>query len=265
LSDQACISGSPNTDTARVLYTPASGYTGSDSFTFTVSDGTATSSAATISITVNAASTQITLRSSSSAVNPTATSLTIPAPAGVQANDVLLAGISARGNPNFVAPSGWTLVRLDISGFVMRQAVYYKVATASEPTSYTWTWSGAQAAAGGILAYTGADTVSPIDVQNGAVSSTSSGKTIVAPSVTTTGAGDMLVGFFGVANNTSVAPPTNMTERFDVVSNAGTYPVVCEASDQLLGAAGPTGDRTATSGTTGWSIGQLVALRPRAS
>jgi VCBS repeat-containing protein len=36
-----------------ILYTPAANYSGSDSFTFTVSDGIATSAAATVSITIN--------------------------------------------------------------------------------------------------------------------------------------------------------------------------------------------------------------------
>ena len=39
---------------ANRTYTPAAGYTGTDSFTFTVTDGSATSSAATVSITVTA-------------------------------------------------------------------------------------------------------------------------------------------------------------------------------------------------------------------
>ena len=48
----ACTSGSPSTDTASVTYTPTTGYSGSDSFTFEVSDGTADSAVATVAITV---------------------------------------------------------------------------------------------------------------------------------------------------------------------------------------------------------------------
>jgi hypothetical protein len=48
-----CTAGNPNTDTATVTYTPDTDYVGSDSFTFTVNDGTLTSSpAATVSVTV---------------------------------------------------------------------------------------------------------------------------------------------------------------------------------------------------------------------
>ena len=48
----ACVAGSPNTDTASLTYTPPAAYSGPDSFTFTVNDGTAPSAPATISITV---------------------------------------------------------------------------------------------------------------------------------------------------------------------------------------------------------------------
>ena len=52
----ACVSGSPNTDSASVLYTPNPGFTGGDSVAFTVTDAStaanATSAAGTVTITV---------------------------------------------------------------------------------------------------------------------------------------------------------------------------------------------------------------------
>jgi len=59
----ACAAGTPNTDTGSVTYTPTSGYTGSDSFTYKVTDGSAQDSTdATVSITVTGGSpTTITL------------------------------------------------------------------------------------------------------------------------------------------------------------------------------------------------------------
>ena len=44
--------GAINQATKKVNYTPAAGYSGPDSFTYRASDGTATSPAATVSITV---------------------------------------------------------------------------------------------------------------------------------------------------------------------------------------------------------------------
>jgi hypothetical protein len=54
LAGQACTAGSPNADTATVVYTPTAGYSGSDSFTYRVLDATGASAAATVSITINA-------------------------------------------------------------------------------------------------------------------------------------------------------------------------------------------------------------------
>jgi hypothetical protein len=52
VGNQACAAGAPNTDTASILFTPTAGYTGPDSFTYRVFDGTDVSSPATASITV---------------------------------------------------------------------------------------------------------------------------------------------------------------------------------------------------------------------
>ncbi len=58
ITDAGCVVGSPNSDSATVEYTPALGYSGPDSFTYTVSDGTNPPVSATVTLTVtNAAPT----------------------------------------------------------------------------------------------------------------------------------------------------------------------------------------------------------------
>jgi hypothetical protein len=258
-----CQAGSPNVDTASVTYTPAAGFVGSDAFTYSVTDGGGASANAVASFTIGGPSSGITFRSATSAANGASTSLTIPAPADIASDDVLVAVVDARGNPNITAPAGWTLVRLDVSGFVMRQGVYVRVAGTNPPASYTWTLSGVQSAAGGISAYVGVDTAAPVMAHNGLISSSNTSKSIVAPSITTTADGAMILGFFGVAKNTSVTPPGGMSERFDVASKAGAQSVASSSADLTQAAAGPTGSKTAVSALRGWNIGQLVALRPR--
>jgi Bacterial Ig domain len=260
IGNAACTAGSPNNDTATVTYTPTTGYTGSDSFSFTVNDGSLTSSPATVSITVNPAGAGISFVGVSSAANPTATTLTVAAPAGVSAGNVLLAAVHVRGQPAITPPAGWVLVRQEQNGSNMRAAVYYKVATGSEPGSYTWTFASSQAAAGGITAWSGVSTTTPIDAHGGQVNASSN--TITAPSITTTTANTMLVGFFGIGPATSLTPPAGMTERWDVASTQGSFKATSGAASALQAAAGPTGTRAATSGATSTNIGQLVALRP---
>src|SRR6185369_4950264 len=52
IAGSACALGLPSSDTATVVYTPAAGYVGADSFAYKVSDGVFDSAPATIAITV---------------------------------------------------------------------------------------------------------------------------------------------------------------------------------------------------------------------
>jgi hypothetical protein len=54
ISNTSCTAGSPNTDGASVTYTPTTGYSGPDSFTYKVNDGTTDSTAKTATLTVSA-------------------------------------------------------------------------------------------------------------------------------------------------------------------------------------------------------------------
>jgi Big-like domain-containing protein/CARDB protein/matrixin len=53
ITNNGCAGGTPNTDSAVLTYTPGANFSGSDSFTYRVSDGALTANA-TVSITVNA-------------------------------------------------------------------------------------------------------------------------------------------------------------------------------------------------------------------
>jgi hypothetical protein len=57
LGTPACQSGRSTTCTAAVTYTPATNYSGPDSFTFKVNDGSSDSTAATVSLTISASAT----------------------------------------------------------------------------------------------------------------------------------------------------------------------------------------------------------------
>ncbi len=261
IGSTGCVAGSPNSDTAPVQYTPTTGYSGPDSFTYRVSDGTDFSAPATVSITVSAPGSGITLRAVASGANAKTTSLVLPKPTGTVAGDVLLASVAVRTTTAITPPAGWTLVRVDPRATTFRQAVYVHVAGGGEPASYTWTFPGARPAVGTIAAYEGVDTANPIVAHNGIDSAGSA--SITAPSVTTTVPNTRLVGFFAIVGATTIGPAAGMTELTEVVNPSGTSnPLTVSLDDQPIPASGATGNRVATAAKSAANIGQLVALRP---
>jgi hypothetical protein len=261
LSTPACGGGSPKLTTATATYTPnnPTTFTGTDSFTFKANDGTADSNTATVTITVTAPSAGITFRSASSAQNPTATTLTINVPAGVQPGDVMVAGIGIRGAPSVATPAGWTFLRKDAAGTYTTQALYYRVVTGPEPLSYTWSFSSSVPAAGGISAYRGVNTSTPVGASGGIGQNTDT-TSILAPSINAS-AGSEVVGFFSIGGNNSITPPTGMTERAEANSSAGSNHVTWETSD-FISPGGATGSKTATGTNPHPNVGALVALNP---
>ena len=186
-------------------------------------------------------------------------SLTINKPASAQTGDVLLAAVTAAGNHTTytpTAPAGWSLVRRDGVN-QMGQFVYTRVVTASEPSSYTWSGLTGDAS-GGIAAYSGVDTVTPVDTSSGDFDS-NPGSTI-APLVTTTRANVVLVGIFGLISPNNQTPPGSMTSIWSGFSASGTSTM---AAQESWPTPGNTGSRTSTAPGT-QSIGQLVALQPPA-
>ena len=102
--DNPCSAGSPNTDSAAVMYTPNNLYAGPDSFTFKVNDGLFDSAPATVSITVNALQSQTIAVTAPSPVPASATygsSFTVTATGGDSGNPVTIGGAgSCSGSGN---------------------------------------------------------------------------------------------------------------------------------------------------------------------
>jgi hypothetical protein len=206
---------------------------------------------------------KIAFRGASTASAKSSNSLTVPRPAGVQSGDVMLAAITVNGSPASITPpvtGGWTPVRQDQSGSALRQYVFWKVAGAAEPASYTWTFPAKFPLGAAITAYGGVDTSSPF-LNTGRVSPSS--LSITANGVTAA-PGDVFVGFFGIATNTTIAPDARMLERAEALQAAGSKKSTLEAADDVIDASGDTGTRvaTGTSGKGAVNIGQSVLLHP---
>lgn len=186
-------------------------------------------------------------RSASSGAAASGT-LTIGKPAGTSQGDVMVAAVAVRPSSATISASGWTLVRRvdNASGNSNSLAIYYKVAGASEPTTYSFTFNTSAGAAGGIRAFTGVDLTTPIDIDGG--QATPSGLNHTAPSVTTRFANDLVVTSHCIASSASFTPPSGMTEAFDKASGTtGSGGISIEGNYQAQVAVGATGARTATA------------------
>lgn len=198
--------------------------------------------------------------------------LAIPFPPGTQAGDVMVASVTASPNVAIGAPPGWTAINStpQPAGSGSRLASYYRVATATEPASYPFSFAGAAAgAAGGIVSFSGVDTVSPIDAAG--ANATASGLTHTANAIATTVANTMLVGSFEFASSPAAASwaPTGMTEAVDAASaprpsNGG---VALAIGYVPRGPIGSTGAWSATASGVAADTGaaHLIALRPVAN
>jgi parallel beta helix pectate lyase-like protein/uncharacterized protein DUF1565 len=191
--------------------------------------------------------------------------LALRRPASVGAGDLLVAGISLRAT-RLRPPAGWRLVRADSNrgrGVNLTHAVYFRVASAREPSTYRWHLAVRSSASGGLLAYGGADEARPVLIHSGRFGARS--RSIVAPGVSTSEGSVRVVGFFTASGRAAITPPRGMTRRYSV---SGIVPsgASVAAADFLHSTARATGSRVARlRARHAGTIGQLVALRPKAN
>jgi len=205
------------------------------------------------------------------ALKPGPAGLTINRPAGTIAGDVMLAFISVRSAAvQITAPAGWASQAAVVqnAGNSSRQQLFYKVAGAAEPASYTWTFDSAhQGAAGGIVSYSGVDTAAPINAYGGNVTPQGADTNLQhrALAVTTTVADSEVVTAHSFSSSDAWTPPAGMTERVDIASQPvpNAAGVAIEINDAAQAAVGSTGAKLATAAGNGdTGAAQIVALKP---
>jgi PKD repeat protein len=241
-------------------YTTAGNYT--VRLTVTNDDG---SDSSTRRITVDPAggggSPEIAVRSTRTASTETATTtVSLPAPAGRAAGDVLVASFTADKNPTVAVPAGWTAITSGLSiGSGARVFAYYRVVGSSDPATYTWTLSTAVKWGGGITAYTGVNTTTPLDSTVAtAVNATFSATSIAVGSITTASNGALLIGGLGFDSSSPAATaPTGWTERWETSGGQ-----VAEQADRIQATAGAAGTATWTFSTAKAVGAWRTALKP---
>ncbi len=220
--------------------------------------------------------TPIARRGSATTARTTSTTLTISRPSGIVQNDMLIVNIASRGNNIAPSSSGWTLLRSSaLGGSTIRfGSVLYKIAGASEPTSYRFALgAGSTGGAGAIVAFSGVDPTNPFDVAPETI--TSGSTTSVSASAITTVTPNAALLFMGQAAGTNggasitwsnsayrtATSPGALTEIYD--NQQTTIRASVGAAWAYKTTIGSTGSGSATITTAVANGGLLVALRPK--
>jgi trimeric autotransporter adhesin len=225
-------------------------------YTLTATSG-ALAAAVSNPFTITAASAGITFVAQANNAGAS-NSATVNRPASVVEGHYILAQITFEkgSNTTITVPvgSGWNLaIRTDNADY--GQAIYWKVAGTSEPTSYSWGLDSSQKWGASIIAYSGVHASAPV-VSGAAGKST----TAEAPGITVPTANSMLVYFVGLkAKPGAISTPTEMLSRYLFQPDTDVTQL---AAQELRTSSGATGVRQSTVTLETW-IAQLIALRPQ--
>lgn len=204
----------------------------------------------------------ITIRAVTAPALVNSTSVVINKPTGTLTGDLMLlhysSGTAAADQPKMT--TGWELLAKSFYSGSDGISIYWKVAGAAEPASWTLTTVGTSNMGAGVISLYDSlgGTLAIADPSGTGVAkqfnTTSTNK--VFPSVTAPTAADLLLCFGSLASNVTGTPAAGMTEQYDTGAGPRMY-LMTEA----LSAAGATGTRTATGSTsTSRTVSLIVTI-----
>jgi len=209
------------------------------------------------STSVDTGSPTISLIGSSTNQRTAGTSMVLNRPTGTLEGHLMVASLwHELANPTITPPSGWTLLfQTNVSTRTANLAAYYRVAGASEPSTYTWTVPTSSECVGAILTLENGGT--PTAVSQGNNTSTT---TVTAPTITVNNAGEWVLFIDGAMYGTTVTPPTNYTEVID--NRSGTASGNCHlgVSYRQYSSTGATGSITATLANADYNAGAQILI-----
>ncbi|QTD37841.1 discoidin domain-containing protein [Polaribacter batillariae] len=176
--------------------------------------------------------------------------ITVAVPPG-SANDLLIASVNASDNTsrflNITAPSGWTLLRTGNSGDgTTTLAVFYKIATNAEPTSYSFSVDFSNRLCASIVRYDNVANLDTTPIYVSAIStSPSSFSSPVSPSVYAPIGENIILRIVGVDNDYTLTRPSGTTQRINI-NNFFTTQGIAERYQPTAG----------NSGTATWTYGR---------
>lgn len=230
------------------------------------------SAAPTVQVSGGAGATP-TFRSFDTGVAHTTTTVNIPYPAGLAADDIfVLAAIFVGNGVTMTTPTDFTQIGNnenfgnDGAGHAMNSAVFWKRATGAEAGNLTLTKSGNGGTGsifyGTLLAYQGClASGDPIDGAPTDITDTTSPYTM--SSVTTTGANRLVICAFCIEDNNgrSTGPETGWTNRVHLLSTTGNDGTIAVDDFDQATAGAPADDFYGPTGVTKTGI-HAFALKP---
>lgn len=190
-----------------------------------------------------------------------ATSVAVPVPSGVAANDVILVGLYVETTGTVTPPAGFTeksSASTTASGEAHTGRVFWKRATGADSGTYTFSWAATVFHASAAMRISGCITTgdpigSPV---NTAVNNSGAGTTTPAVATLTPDRDNCLVFFFGTGfDGGPWTPPSGFTERVD-----NGFPPTFATLTQTTTAS--TGSVTATCSSAVGRTGTVGYLLP---
>jgi prepilin-type N-terminal cleavage/methylation domain-containing protein len=192
-----------------------------------------------------------------------ATSVLVPAPAGTAPGNLLLAVVAVDGDETAtLAAAGWAPLHCVTSSSQVTAAVWWKVASTSEPSGYEFTWANPKHAYAWIMQFSGVHSDAPI---NASAADAGSSATPACPSVTTTvpHATIVRIGGFDQAFVTTGDPGMSGHDPITADASDGSADAASGAAAYLTqAAAGATGTAAFTLTSPADFVTFTIALTP---
>jgi len=222
----------------------------------------------------------VALRSVGQSAGADSESCVIVKPVGLAVGDLMIAHVVGTETglslnmAAFTSPVNWTEIRQDYwheVGGRVRSALFWKIAVQADvdATNFTFTTPGAESNRGTITAWTGHDSTTPINANNGQGNDGST--TVTSPGITPSVANCMICLFCGILDNNTqssyaiaTSNPASWAEAYDLPSDL-SQDLGLSLGYALRPETSATGNGTATSSGSAENIGQLVAIAPPAA
>lgn len=215
---------------------------------------------------------------SGESTNTTSVSLTIDKPTGVVEGDTLIAFVGCDSDAgNFTgAPEGWNLMGselIEVDGDGTGPQIdnlhlrsYIKIATSSEPASYSWSRGDPNSAIGWIGAYKGNIVSQPDASAIEAISADSNTNSQSAISTISNNSDVVYAWLIRRVEDVDYLPssaPTGMTERLNTTASPSNWGIGLCVYDERILVAGNIGTRTLVTPATVGSVGAKVVIKPK--